>query len=88
MSPEERDQVVPAAVALLHAAILLRDMADAMPIRVQASMPPDISNRMFNPRYQEAFDGLPQEVRAIARTIVAADPDLLEAQRIDRESRR
>lgn len=88
MTAEELDQVVPAAVALLHAAILLRDMAGAMPVGAQASMPPDISNRFDSPRYQDAFDGLPHEVRSIARTIVNADPDLIEAQRVDRESRR
>jgi hypothetical protein len=84
MNQEEVDSVVPAAAALLHAAILLRDLSDAMPIQVKANMPPDLLNRMMHHRYQSAFDKLPQEVAAIATTLVTSDPDAIAARLIDK----
>lgn len=81
------DPQVWAASELLKAAILLRDLMDAMPLAVQAKMPPDIFRRCTSLSYQGAFDALPAEVRDAARAIALADPDVVEARRIDSEGR-
>jgi hypothetical protein len=74
---------VEAAAELLKAAILLRDLAGAMPAGVMASMPPDLRNRLVDYTYQGAFDQLPENVRERARVIALADPMIQEARRID-----
>jgi hypothetical protein len=84
---EDGDGVVEAAAALLHAAILLRDIASAMPMSVRVRMPEDIAGRLYHYRYQAAFDGLPADVQALARAMVEADPLHQEAKRIDAEGR-
>lgn len=81
------NSIIEAAVALRLAAIILRDIADAMPPQAFVSMPDDIRRRLMHHRYEDAFMALPQEIRAVAETLVMADPDLIEARRVDSESR-
>jgi hypothetical protein len=81
----ERGDLVDTACALLLAAILLRDMAGAMPPKTFVSMPDDIRNRMLATVYQDTFDRLPGDVQAAARRRALADPDVVEARRIHEE---
>lgn len=76
------DAEIVAAYALLMAAILLRDVAGAMPRDAFQSMPDDIRNRMLTPLYQEAFNRLPVDVQAAARAMVETDPDVTNAKQI------
>ncbi len=76
-----------AAVSLLMAAITFRDLSDAMPPDLKTTMPADLRNRVAHHRYQGAFDQLPESIRAQATAIVFADPDIVEARRLDAEYR-
>jgi hypothetical protein len=73
---------VQAAYALLMAAMLNRDIVDAMPRGAYASMPGDIRRRLESHIYQTAFDGLPEDVRMEAELLAYGDPDVVEARRI------
>jgi hypothetical protein len=79
----ERGDLVDAAYALLMAAILLRDMAGAMPAKTFVAMPPDIADRLMWTGYQDAFDRLPADVRGEARARVLADPAVVAARALD-----
>jgi hypothetical protein len=83
MSEADDGVLVDAAAELLKAAILLRDMLSAMPIKMMVGIPPDILNRMTDYRYQSAFDALPADIRERATAQALADPDVQEARRID-----
>jgi DNA-binding cell septation regulator SpoVG len=76
-----------AAVSLLTAAITFRDLCDAMRPDLFVAMPSDLRNRITSSQYQDAFDQLPERVRAQAADIVLADPDIVEARRLDAEYR-
>lgn len=84
----ERQDLIQAAYALLMAAVLLRDLASAMPRATLESMPMDIRARMFAPYYQEAFDSLPADIKAHAERLVRNDPDVIRAREIDSQGRR
>ncbi|GAQ52086.1 helix-turn-helix transcriptional regulator [Streptomyces acidiscabies] len=77
-----RAEVIDAAAALLLAAITMRDLASAMSPVVFASMPDDIRGRVTRPSYQGAFDALPEDVKAEARALVDADPDVIAARNL------
>jgi len=79
----DRGLLVAAAEALLHAGIPNRDLLSVMPIGAQLKMPPDISRRLADYRYQSLFDEMPADVRAEAQSLVEADPSIIEAKRID-----
>lgn len=83
MTEIDRGDLVDAAVSLLHAAILLRDFAGAIPPRMAMTMPPDLHGRLFHHRYQGAFDRLPEDVKAEAQAIVERDPEVVAARAID-----
>jgi hypothetical protein len=83
MAEIEDGIAVDAAAELLKAAILLRDLMGAMPLKIQASMPPDLLNRCVSHGYQSAFDALPADIREQAREQALADPYIQEARRID-----
>lgn len=87
MAEVDDDTLIDAAASLLHAAILLRDFASAMPPRMQMSMPEDLSNRLWHTRYQDSFERLPDEIRAAAQAEVEADPDLIAARQLDAQPR-
>ena len=86
-TPEPEYDIVAIAAELLMAAITMRDVATGMHPEVFAEMPPDIRGRVTRPTYQMAFDGLPHDVQIAARALVDADPDIVEARRIDAEFR-
>jgi hypothetical protein len=76
------DELVIIGFALLQAAIVAVDIADAMPVQQQLAMPEDISGRLFAGWYQSAFDLLPPEIQAEARRRVEQDPHIVAARRI------
>lgn len=78
----DRDAQVDAAAELLMAAITMRDLVSAMPPAALAGMPADIRGRVTRPTYQDSFDQLPAEIRADARALVDADPDIIAARRL------
>lgn len=88
MTDQEREVVVDAACALLKAAILFRDLAEAMPVRAFADMPSDIRGRMLSYEYQEAFDQLPADVRQEAQRQAMADPLIQQARGIHQQANR
>jgi hypothetical protein len=77
------EAVIQAAVMLKHAAILNRDIASSLSVRVQSTMPPDISRRLYSPLYEAAFGGLPQHIQDAAMAIVEASDWLAEARLAD-----
>jgi hypothetical protein len=82
----ERATIIDVAAQLLKAAILLRDLGDAMPPSVYATMPADLRIRLLSPDYQDAFDQLSNDVREEARTLALADP-LIQAAKTIHQSR-
>ncbi|NUP52337.1 MAG: AlpA family phage regulatory protein [Catenulispora sp.] len=77
-----RTELVDAAAALLIAAITFRDIVSAFDPQALAEMPDDIRGRVTRPDYQEAFDRLPVDIRAEARALVDADPDIIAAREL------
>jgi hypothetical protein len=73
---------VQAAYALQMAAILNRDIVDAIPHGAWQAMPRDIRRRLLSHFYQEAFNALPEDIRVAAEALVDADPDIIEARAI------
>lgn len=84
MNETEHETLVDAAYALLMAAILIRDMAGAMPVEFVIGMPEDIRNRFYASCYQDAFDQLPADIRAAAHVRVSSDPDIQRARTLHR----
>ena len=87
MDENETRLVVDAAAELLKAAILLADIASAMPKVVMVSMPPDLKDRLMDYSYQEAFDRLPKDIRSKAHDIALIDPLIQRAREIDARGR-
>ncbi|MFJ1653491.1 hypothetical protein ACIOC2_19300 [Streptomyces sp. NPDC088337] len=83
--PDPAGEQVAAATALLMAAITFRDLMSSMHPTVAAAMPPDLRNRVTSHRYQDAFNRLPEHIRAAAREAVLADPDIIAARQIHAE---
>ncbi|MHB9863514.1 hypothetical protein [Streptomyces sp. YIM S03343] len=59
------------------AAITMRDLASTMSPAAYAAMPDGLRGRIARPDYQNAFDQLPAEIRAVAHALVYADPDII-----------
>lgn len=75
------------AVALLMAAITYSDLCEALHPKILVAMPPDLFNRISHHRYQDAFNRLPERIRAAATMEVLADPDIIAARQLDAEYR-
>jgi hypothetical protein len=75
--PDERTVMIDAAFALLMAAITMRDLVSAMPPAVYKAMPDGLRGRMARPDYEQAFEQFPPDIRAVARALVEADPDII-----------
>ena len=84
---DSKQSQVQAAYALQMAAILNRDLVDAIPHGAWQTMPRDIRRRLLSHVYQTAFDALPEDIRLAAEALVNADPDVVEARRVDAASR-
>jgi hypothetical protein len=81
------DDLKDTAWLVLMAAVLLRDMAYAMPPRQFVAMPEDIRNRMTATYYQDTFDRLPEDIRRQAQQRLLADPDVQAARNLDAAAR-
>jgi hypothetical protein len=63
------------------AAILLRDLTEAMPTSLRVSMPPALANRLYAGHYQDTLDScVPDLLKPAVRELVVLDPDIIRAR--------
>ncbi len=71
------------AAELQLAAILLRDLADAMPLRLKMSMPEDLANRLYATHYQGALDEcVPVSLKGAVKELIDLDPEIIKARAV------
>lgn len=69
------------ALELQLAAILLRDLTEAMPASLLVSMPPALANRLYAGHYQDTLDScVPDSLKPAVKELIALDPDIIRAR--------
>lgn len=77
------------AAELQLAAILLRDLAEAMPASLRMSMPQDLANRLYAGHYQDVLDEcLPASLKPAVKELIDLDPEIIRAREVHEAGRR
>jgi hypothetical protein len=71
------------ATELQLAAILLHDLAEAMPMSMRMSMPPDLAERLYATHYQDVFDEcVPASLKPGVKDLIDLDPEIIRARAV------
>jgi hypothetical protein len=71
------------AAELQLAAILLRDLAEAMPMSLRMSMPQDLANRLYAGHYQDVLDEcVPAALKPAVKELIDLDPEIIRAREV------
>lgn len=71
------------AAELQLAAILLVDLADAMPVSLRMSMPDDLANRLYAHHYQDVIDNcVPASLKPAVKELIDLDPEIIKARAV------
>jgi hypothetical protein len=71
------------AAELQLAAILLRDLAEAMPMPLRMSMPGDLADRLHATHYQDVLDEcVPASLKPAVKDLIDLDPEIIRAREV------
>lgn len=64
------------------AAILLRDLAEAIPMSLRTSMPEDLARRLYATHYQDVLDTyVPAALKPAVKELIDLDPEIIRARK-------